>query len=70
LDLAPVNAVVGPGETIRSSAAFSTVEVTPGDTVVLGNVQRRISGTGVGTSGAQRTEGSHEEVLLVRVQVE
>jgi hypothetical protein len=70
LQLAPVNTTVGPGGTIRSSAALSTVDVTPGDTVVLGNVQRQISGTRVGTSGAHRTEGSEEEILLVRVQVE
>ena len=70
LRLAPVNATVGPDGTIRSSSALSTVDVTSGDTVVLGNVQRRISGTRVGTSGAHRTEGSEEEILLVRVQVE
>ena len=70
LQLAPVNATVGPDGTIRSSSALSTVDVTPGDTVVLGSLQRQISSSRVGTSGAQRTERSEEVVLLVRVQVE
>lgn len=70
LQLAPVNAAPGPGGTIHSTSALSTVDVMPGEIVVLGNVQRASSGGGMGTSGAHRTEGLDEEVLLVRVQIE
>jgi len=70
LRLTPRNAAVLPNGSVGFSGALTTVDVTPGETLALGSVQRKVSGTQHGTSGVQRTEGTDEEVLLVRVRVE
>ena len=58
------------GQGLRYLAAATTIDVTPGETVVFAEIPHEVEETTVGLSGGGRARGREQQVLLISVEVE
>ena len=70
LELRPFSGRVDEGGGLRYTAAETSIEVSPGETIVFAEVSRKVDESSTGLDGVRRESGSEQQVLLISVEMQ
>jgi hypothetical protein len=70
LDLRPFSGRVDESGALRYTMAATSLTLSPGETLVVGEVSREVNDTGMSLEGGKRDQMREQQVLLVSVEIE